>query len=384
MSIADKLLSVKQSKDAIKAAIESKGIVVGDKPFSEYASLVDQIQGETIVILPPKFLSAVIPEDGLSVILTFDKDISVEDLVLTIYRGYTYEVLGNKLILTVENVIYKDDEITLEYLSGIQYLDAFNVIVDNQSTVNAPVADVALSMFKEGDVGVYYDFNDLTTLYQDTLMINPVTQVGQTVAAWKDKSGTGWDTIQPTVSRQAKVALDEETGSRYIQFDGTDDQIDQIIGKTFDVSRGITIIIASDYKTTATYARLHVGVYQSGGWGFAIKGISNTINGGITSSVTSPTATSGWNFETGSLSVNTSVPTKDCYILTGNSFSVKLTANNGYSGTKSVTSAIGWNLTNFYMGINNKNVYKVLVINRVLTDEECEAVRNQFNTALGV
>jgi surface protein len=48
MTIADRLISIDNSKQAIKTAIENKGVTVGSAPLSDYASKIDTISGGAV------------------------------------------------------------------------------------------------------------------------------------------------------------------------------------------------------------------------------------------------------------------------------------------------------------------------------------------------
>jgi len=43
MTIADQLIDINNSKQAIKTALEGKGVTVGTAPFNQYAGFIDDI-----------------------------------------------------------------------------------------------------------------------------------------------------------------------------------------------------------------------------------------------------------------------------------------------------------------------------------------------------
>ena len=55
-----------------------------------------------------------------------------------------------------------------------------------------------LSLFAGSVVGVWYDPNDITTLFQDTAGTTPITTTGQSVALMLDKSGNAKHASQST------------------------------------------------------------------------------------------------------------------------------------------------------------------------------------------
>lgn len=58
------------------------------------------------------------------------------------------------------------------------------------------------SLFAAGEVGLWFDTTDITTLYQDTAGTIPITATGQTVALMKDKSGRNNHATQPTAAQR--------------------------------------------------------------------------------------------------------------------------------------------------------------------------------------
>jgi hypothetical protein len=79
-----------------------------------------------------------------------------------------------------------------------------------------------LSLFASGEQGAWYDPSDLTTLFQDSAGLTPVTATGQPVGRINDKSGRGNHASQSTPG--ARPLLQQEAGGQYyLAFDGTDD-----------------------------------------------------------------------------------------------------------------------------------------------------------------
>jgi hypothetical protein len=60
---------------------------------------------------------------------------------------------------------------------------------------NVPFSLYPSLLFSNSEVGVWYDTSDLSTLFQDSAGINPVTAVGQSVALIRDKSGNNKDAL---------------------------------------------------------------------------------------------------------------------------------------------------------------------------------------------
>jgi len=77
------------------------------------------------------------------------------------------------------------------------------------------------SLFRNGEVGVYYDPSYLSTLFQDSAGTIPVTAAGQPVGLMLDKSGNGNHASQPTAGK--RPILQESGGLYGLKFDGVDD-----------------------------------------------------------------------------------------------------------------------------------------------------------------
>lgn len=78
-----------------------------------------------------------------------------------------------------------------------------------------------LSLFSGGVVGVWFDPNDITTLFQDTAGTIPVTTTGQSVALMLDKSGNAKHATQATLAQRPTYGIIPYGGVRNILI-GTD------------------------------------------------------------------------------------------------------------------------------------------------------------------
>lgn len=77
-------------------------------------------------------------------------------------------------------------------------------------------------LFNSGEKGIYFDLNDLSTMYQDAAGTIPVTAIGQNVGCIKSKYGN-FQWKRDTIDNQAKLYKDSVTGANYILNDGIDD-----------------------------------------------------------------------------------------------------------------------------------------------------------------
>lgn len=69
-------------------------------------------------------------------------------------------------------------------------------------------------LFTSGEQGVWYDPNDLSTLFQDSAGTTPVTAAGQPVGRMLDKSGRGNHATQPTAASRPIFSRHPTTGLR--------------------------------------------------------------------------------------------------------------------------------------------------------------------------
>ena len=71
-----------------------------------------------------------------------------------------------------------------------------------------------LSLFAASEPGLWYDFGDLSTLFQDTAGTTPVTAAGQSVARINDKSGRGNHATQSTSLSRPTLGRNPASGTR--------------------------------------------------------------------------------------------------------------------------------------------------------------------------
>ena len=85
------------------------------------------------------------------------------------------------------------------------------------------MSQVIKSLFANNEQGFAFDFNDLSTMYQDSAGTIPVTGVGQPVGKVLDKSGRGNHATQSTSAKRPILQKNATTGAYYLAFDGVDD-----------------------------------------------------------------------------------------------------------------------------------------------------------------
>lgn len=105
------------------------------------------------------------------------------------------------------------------------------------------MAQVIKSLFANNEQGFAFDFNDLSTMYQDSAGTIPVTGVGQPVGKVLDKSGRGNHASQSTSDKRPILQKNATTGAYYLAFDGVDDFL--VTGVTTAMGLGTTIFGAN-------------------------------------------------------------------------------------------------------------------------------------------
>lgn len=85
-----------------------------------------------------------------------------------------------------------------------------------------------LTLFAAGGKGWWIDPSDISTMFQDTTGLTPVTATGQTVGKILDKSGNGKHWVAPSDS--ARPVYTVSGNQKYLVFDGTDDMFNMTLG----------------------------------------------------------------------------------------------------------------------------------------------------------
>jgi len=97
------------------------------------------------------------------------------------------------------------------------------------------------ALFTGGQAGIWYDPNDLSTLFQDTAGTVPVTAAGQSVALMRDKSGNGNHASQATSSKRPVLTWDSSLGRYYLNFDGVDDWLKTVDGASNSATQSLAV-----------------------------------------------------------------------------------------------------------------------------------------------
>jgi len=111
-------------------------------------------------------------------------------------------------------------------------------------------------LFKNGESGIWLDASDYSTMFQDNGGTIPVTADGQTVGLWNDKSGSGHNVVQATVSSRPLTST--LNGKKYVLSDGVNDLMTMVAAAPGGGTDGITgccgEYIPSASGTFAAYA----------------------------------------------------------------------------------------------------------------------------------
>lgn len=160
------------------------------------------------------------------------------------------------------------------------------------------------AMYAAGEQGAWYDYSDMSTLYQDSAGTAPVTAVGQPVGRVLDKSGRGNTATQPTAINRPVLQIDG-TGKYYLAFNGTNswmqtaaidftatDKMTVVAGvrKLSDAATGVVAeLSASVSANTGTFGIFGPWSGAGGNYGASFRGSlrSDAIAGGSTAPLTS-------------------------------------------------------------------------------------------------
>jgi len=142
-----------------------------------------------------------------------------------------------------------------------------------------------LDLFADGEIGVWYDPSDFSTLFQDSAGTIPVTAVGQTVGKILDKSGNNIHATQATAA--SRPALQQDSSGKYhLAFDGVDDYL---ASGTLNLTATDKLSVFGGYYITAVPGGGVVSSYLHTG-GFAV--LAATANDGFRADLKNTTTVS--------------------------------------------------------------------------------------------
>ena len=133
-------------------------------------------------------------------------------------------------------------------------------------------------LFGGSDTGYFFNFSDMTTLFQDTAGTTPITASGQSVARVNDKSGKGNHLTQATEANRPTYI--EESGKKFLRF-ATNKFMLSATARSFVVSTVDFMAVAKETTEVVSAGIFVEGVPSTNDWttpqGF-IVGTSTTSN----------------------------------------------------------------------------------------------------------
>ena len=230
-----------------------------------------------------------------------------------------------------------------------------------------------LGLFANGEIGVWYDPSDLTTLFQDTAGTIPVTAAGQTVALMLDKSGNALHATQATAAKRPVYQTDGTY--HWLATDGVDDFMVAAYGVTFSE---LTRAVAYRANGADFIADDNNDVNEGSLYAIADGDLRFTIAGGGASNLI--IASGGWTWGINSVAVASISAAKEMKLTGSGNDATPLTAASALTGLSGITvgGAAG--------GIIplNGRIYGVVDINRVVTADERASVASYLAAQSGV
>lgn len=137
---------------------------------------------------------------------------------------------------------------------GIAYVaDGCEPITHGPYSLDAPWSPHAL--FTGGKLGFWYDPSDLTTLFKDIQMSQPVANNGDRVAVMLDKSGNNRHLVQSDINRMPVYKTDGV--QQWVETDGSSDML--VSDSSFDLSvNSISIVTAFQLLASDRYGQLSI------------------------------------------------------------------------------------------------------------------------------
>lgn len=119
----------------------------------------------------------------------------------------------------------------------------------------------------------WYDFSDLSALFQDAARTTPAVDDGDPVGGVTDKSGSGNHLSQATSSKRPVLKLAVQNGRAVLRFDGVDDFLANesgvLVGGNFPANTATLSVVYRLNGTQARYGITATGSTATGHWRFA-------------------------------------------------------------------------------------------------------------------
>ena len=137
----------------------------------------------------------------------------------------TYQTVGSMGLVTSS---YISSVVVQPGTSSFSFFPSSSVVGSTYRLRGTGMYDMTIfyptSLFASGEKGVWFDANDISTLFQDAAGTIPVTAVGQKVGKWLDKSGNNNHATQSNTALQPTYQIDPE-GNPNVTFSGSYTQL---------------------------------------------------------------------------------------------------------------------------------------------------------------
>lgn len=249
------------------------------------------------------------------------------------------------------------------------------------------MAQVIKSLFANNEQGFAFDFNDLSTMFQDSAGTIPVTGVGQPVGKVLDKSGRGNHATQSTSAKRPILQQNATTGAYYLAFDGVDDFL--VTGNVdFSATSDMSLILGQDKLRNPVNYEFVMGTDGNIGQDGYLRIMNTNIN-------SSPVTQVDFRPQTAGKGINqvSSAPIKQVLIanfnLSNKTFVLSINKNKVSSDTGSATGKFGLKPIGLGASPNGAwytqcNMYSAIAISRVMTPTEITNTENAIAKNVGV
>ena len=246
-------------------------------------------------------------------------------------------------------------------------------------------------LFANNEQGLFYDPNDLSTMFQDTAGTVAVTAAGQPVGLILDKSGRNNHAYQSVLASRPILRKNAVTGANYLEFDGTDDFLQTSnIGFTATDKVSLFTGVTNLADTTQVIAELSEVANSNDGSFYCVAGLVGGGNGYISLSRGSRYAS-----ENQSARNFTYLAPDDAVLSVKHDISGDLSSmrRNGVIGTDGLGDKGAGNFGNYPLFIGrrggtllpfNGHIYSLICIGKLTSDKETVDIEKELAKRLGV
>ena len=283
------------------------------------------------------------------------------------------------------NLFFNNAKIGLGNLSNSLGLHLINNELAYDGVKFSDSVQLAISnLFANNEQGFAFDFNDLSTMYQDAAGTIPVTGVGQPVGRVLDKSGRGNHATQSTSAKRPILQQNATTGAYYLAFDGVDDCL---VTGNVDFSGSSKLSLFTGLRKNNDNTAIVVELSQTSGYStpgafYLVSGYDIGTNGYTVAANNSYVAQI------------TNVPAPDIAVLSlafDKSTKTSKIRRNAVAGTNGSTSTENFGNFPVFIGARNQwslyfngNLYSLIGISRLATPTEITNAENAIAKNVGV